>query len=177
VGHAAGQAPDGFHLLRLSELFRQLLRPLSFGDVEVTADHPHRRAAGVAYGEASRVDPAIRAVLVAQAELNGVLRSSPLEISTQRLDHGLAIVGVQPVFPLLVPGRDLVWLVAELTLPFGREVHRVGVKVPVPDSEVRRPNRQSKPLLALQQRLFGLLSLSDVATNGENVRPAQMVDE
>ncbi len=82
--------------------------------------------------------------------------------------HALHVVRVDPAHPLYGRAPDLVLLVAEHLLPAGREVHLVGLEVPVPEPVVGTPHSQSVALLALTEGLFGALAVGDVLAEGHH---------
>ena len=70
VGDAASELPDRFHLLGLAQLG---LEPLALGDVDPGAHHLHGVPRGVVAHAALVQDPAVRAVLMPEAVLDGEL--------------------------------------------------------------------------------------------------------
>src|SRR5437588_11425658 len=82
MGDAAGERPDGFHLLRLPQLRLQAflveLRLFLRAYVDCGADEPIRLAGRVAQTPATREQPMPRAVRLTYAVLALVLRRTPL---------------------------------------------------------------------------------------------------
>ncbi len=167
VRDAARQSADRLHLLRLRQLGLEVLAlrigVLPRGDVHVRAQHSQRSAALVLEQRCLRENPPVRAVLVAEAELDVEVVPAPLCEGAHDFDDPLAILGMDAIPPLRDAAGDLVVFVAYLTLPLGRVEGGIGIEIPVPQADVC--GRDSRPQLqsgALYRRL-GPDSLSDLA--------------
>ncbi len=108
-----------------------------------------------------------------QTVLQLVLRGAPCQVVADRRQGTLAVVGMEPRFPLLVAVADLVVLVAELLLPAGREVDLVGREVPVPEAVARAPDRHLEALAAAAEHLLGPAPLGDVVADEVEDRAEQ----
>jgi hypothetical protein len=157
VGDAAGQPSHGFHLLRVTQLRFELLRRR---DVDVAAEHPHQAAVDH-FALRARQDVAIAAVLVTQPEFGGVETDGVVDVALHHGGDALAIVGMEPRHPLAVFRGQLVIAIAKLRLVLRRKVHRLGVDVEFPQSDLRGVDGHRQPVLdrlGLQQpRDFALL--------------------
>src|SRR5262245_53621924 len=108
------------------------------------AEHPSIRAAGVTHP-----------VLVLEAV------SAALEVIAKGLIERWAVLGMNARQPALDSGRPFVVQTDQLHPP-RREVDRVGLQVPVPESVLRSAGRERVPLLAVLQRNLRAMVFADV---------------
>ena len=165
VGDAAGELTDDFHLLRLAEQFLRLhagfvlgfqlaralpdaffqglgesaqLRAgaLSFGHVDVDADHAHRTPLGVVEHDAARLHPNQGAVRLDDAELGLHLARLRGERVLHQIDDAGLVLAIDAVEPALIASVELDEAVERDE--FRREPHRPGLHLPLEDAEASR---------------------------------------
>src|SRR5579864_3430870 len=93
------------------------LRLLALGNVHMRTRDAVRNAGGIAQGHAARQNPAVRAVLMAEAILAFIVRGGAVDVGLIRSQNTLAILRMKPLFPFLDPRSNLVVFVAEDALP------------------------------------------------------------
>ena len=148
MGDAAGEAAQALHLLRLEELRLQLG---VVGDVDVRAEQRHLRAALVEQHRRMRQHVAVGAVLVPAAVLDLEVRRLAAQVLADGGDGAVDVVGMDAAAPRLEVRRDLVVLVAELSLPLRRVVDRVRHEAPLPEPDVAGADRALEPHLRLAE--------------------------
>src|SRR5262245_7997094 len=135
VGHAAGQAPDRLHLVRLGELLLELAPP---GDVEEGADHPLGTAARVAHDVAAADHARVRAVRAPEAELVlDLVFALAHEALDVRAQPG-PILGVDAGVPPLHAGLEVRYGAAEQGLDGLAPPHAARREVQLPDGVAGR---------------------------------------
>ena len=122
VQDAMNQAPAGVEFL---------LHPLALREIHMGADDAARLPLGIEQQGASRQNPAVASVLVPQPEVRFELGRDRV----QGLKHrqcSLAVLGVDPLLPLLDGVAHLAGRVTKLRLPLWRVVDLVRSKIVVP---------------------------------------------
>ena len=146
-----------------------LLGTLALGDVRLRARQPVRFAGAVPDRRPAHQHPAPTSVQVPQPVLGLKVRRAPLEVQAQVAEQPLAIVGVDPIEPLVGIVAQLGLLRPQLLLPAGGEEDLVFPQVPVPEAVVAAQGGERIALLALAHRLLGAPALGNVA--GDALHP------
>ena len=138
-----------------------LLDPLAIGDVDDRADEPDRAAAGVAHGVALGVHPHVGAVRPPQPAFL-VERRAAVDCRIHRRHQPPAVLGMETVGQMEDADEVDVRCVAEDLLEAVGHVAHAAHDVPVPQTALRRLDRELEALLAFAQRGIGALALGDV---------------
>ncbi|HYD79948.1 MAG TPA: hypothetical protein VEC06_09065 [Paucimonas sp.] len=135
---------------------------LALGDVDMRADQFLDPAVAVERGLRTGPEPTIGAILVPQAEFHRVVGPRRLEEAPMMFRDPGCVVGMQAGLVFLEGVVDLVVPVAELALPFGREIDLAGLGFPFPETDPPDTRGQFQPELRFAQRLLDLLGDGDV---------------
>ncbi len=149
VRDPAREAAHGLQLLRLAEL---ILEVAALGDVPPDHENPGRRSGVVADGGGAALDQAPASALVADSHLD---RDRGIALRHHRGD-GLSVVGMHELHH--VASDQLGGLVAEDGHGRRRDVADAPIEVVQVDHVARVLDDEAVHLLALAQRLLGLLA-------------------
>ena len=147
------------------------LGPLALGQVRHAANHPDRRAVGVANDVAAVEDGGVGAVLTAEAILVGPRLATLVDHLMDAAGHPAQIIRMNVVRPRRQRGLDVVRLVAEDRREAFVPPQRIRGQVPVPDAIGRGFGEQAEALLASLQGCARLPDQPDVAEiHGQSMR-------
>ncbi len=138
------------------------LEPLQ-GDVAGHAGVVQRLAQGIAEDPAARVDPAVVAVLVAQAVDVVEIVGQALQVVAVGLQHGGVLFRVQALLPGLDGVAEFLRSEADQRGVARRDEHPVGHQVPIPETVAHRFQGTVQALLAAVQFVVGLGLAAELA--------------
>ena len=154
VRDAAGQPPDGFHLLRLLVL---LFERAALGDVQRDPDAAQRCAVRVEVDAARAGQPPHGAVRPDRPVLDREIVAALLGLLERRHDRR-PIVGMNPIDERREGSAERAGLQAVLGLEGGGPAEHAGGVVHVPDPDVRALQREPHALFRRAHGLRGLLA-------------------
>src|SRR3569833_1528374 len=168
----AGQAVARGQLLQLAlSLVQLFLVLLALGDVRERPRHPQRLTVAVPHRLAAVEGPAERPVYALHAVLSVVVLGLPFKVRVERFEDARATLLDDMLHPLVTRRRHLgLVVVPEDLCAASREVGLFGPQVPVPYAVVIAAYGEIPALLALLQRVLGVLAGRDVDIRADAAR-------
>ena len=95
----------------------------------------------------------------------------PRQMPANRFEDSLLIVRMNPGFPFVDVGGDLVGAISQHPLPRVGKVNLMGVEIPVPETVARRFDGGLPATGLPEHRLAFALPMRDFPENGDDLRP------